>query len=307
MLNKCKDAEFGLKVGQLVQNLPFDEGKRAKYLSRNEVFADEIAEVLQGAIRREYLEKISRKDRRQLNDGLRGAKRWRNLGQEKTRADFMENDLDHVKLLLSWCREIGEKYPNLREEVTDGKEENWDNLLIMLIVHDIGEIATGDICRSHPDFHSRLGKVHKRKEAFAAWKMLGRLNDSELSARLRNLYRRFDKRDSSDKLVNLGHFLDKAQSTATLAREIIPFNAAEQNYTAERLYERETGGLEYAERLATQLKKDIARKELAELIEEKVLCHYDRLEIAVIADVQSAVRKRVRESIMGESESDFVR
>ncbi len=273
---------------------------KAKYLSRGEVFADEIAAQLSGSFKEKYLRVIDRETRKNLNEGLRSIERWANLGGELKNPVFRENNLDHVTGLLKWCREIEDRFPLLKDEVTDGSEEHWHDLLAMLIMHDIGEIATGDLCRSHPDFNQKAGRRHKRKEALSAHLMLSKINPENTAKHLQGLYRRFDLRHPEDKLVNLGHVLDKCQADATAAREIIPYNADRPwvYNSPDKCYDRECNGIGYAEKVAGRMVNIGARKDLAQLLLEKVVADYDKIKTPTIGAIQQIVRDRIRQNII---------
>ena len=273
---------------------------RAKFLARGDVFADEIGMNLRGDFRNKYFESISRDSRRGLNDGLRGVDRWVDLGGENKNPDFKENNLGHVIGLLQWCNEIEDRFPSLKNAITGGSEEKWQELLMMLIMHDIGEIAVGDLCRAHPDFSNKLGKIHKRKEFLASLSMLAKYAPPAIAAQLRSLYIRFDHRLPDDVLVNFGHTLDKCQADATAAREIIPYNCGNDGAfnNPDRAYDRECSGISYAEKAARGISDKQARVQLAEFILEKVVAEYDKINIPAIGAIQSRVRDRIRANII---------
>ena len=269
---------------------------RAKYLSHREVFVDRFALVLREPLRSEYIARINRETRRDLNEGLDGVLRWQGIEPKKLDPDFKETDLDHEVECVSWCNEVEDGYPSLKKAVSKGREEEWNNLPLIMMVHDVGEIFTDDLSVSSLLRKTAAGQKQKRKEGKIAYRLLKHVKPEDVSSRLIELYKRYDRREPSDILVNFGHFIDKAQADANAAIHLVPFNR--DKYNAESLISTECHGISYAEKAAAQIDDPKARKELAALIEDKVIRKYDAVLLPADGHIQELVRNRVRKNII---------
>ena len=260
----------------------------------NEVFdsEDPIANELIGEARRMYIRRLTLRTRKDLASGLKKTLRWQNNGFLMD-PDWQENNLDHVVELIAWANEIEANYLDLWEEVSEGLVINWRKLLAMLIQHDIGEIEVGDLSRSHPDFHLKKGRDHKRKERYAAYLMLGKNLPKRKVAEGRELYQRFDRRVPEDKLVMLGHVLDKGQAAQQIPYHVLPFNVSNPAYNvSSKLISTQSDVLDYAEKLMVGLKNDRAKDQLREFLLKKVVGHFDRLDLPGVEAWQREVREK---------------
>jgi len=253
---------------------------------------DPIAEKLEGEAVIPYLE-VKRSTRMALVNGLRGVQRW-STTPYKMDPEWSENNLEHVLGLLDWAGQMAREFPELKEEICGGNEEEWMNLLAMLIIHDIGEIAVGDICRSDPRFHKAHGRLHKRRESYAAHLMLG--NEEMLngnSAKLRGLYHRFDKRDSLDMPVMIGHMFDKGQATGNVAKHQVKFNLDNPDFNSAKSAKVNLGvSMDYMVKVMGKLSSTKRRQDLANFFSERVIRPFDELGLAEVDDLLKDTRRQ---------------
>jgi|GEM_PF-3100430 len=254
------------------------------------VFRDPIEGVLRGEAAAIYRRRLPLKTRKGLVNGLMETPRWQNNGLE-INPNWRENNLEHVVELIAWANEIEDDFPELWWEVSDGLVENWRKLLAMLIQHDIGEIIVGDLSRSHPDFHKKIGRHHKRKEAYAAYLLLGKHLPEWKVEEGRELYHRFDQRRPEDKLVMLGHVLDKGQAAQQIPYHVLPFNLENKDYDLRsRIIVAQSDVLDYAEKLMLGLQSPKAKEQLREFLVRKIVGHFDRLKVSDVEEIQREVR-----------------
>ncbi len=253
---------------------------------------DPLAEKLDGEARISYLE-IKTSTRKALVDGLSGVKRW-STTPFKMDPDWKENNLDHVLELVDWAGQLGRKSPALKAALCQGKAEHWKDLLAMLILHDIGEIAVGDICRSDPRFEQYHGRLHKRKESYAAHLMLGNGDlVGEESDLWRSLYQRFDNRDQTDRLVMLGHFLDKGQATQNVARHQILFNLDNPDYSVARATEENLAtSLGFMVEALGGLPGQKIKQELVDFAAEKIIQPFENLKLPKVEETLVEIRRQ---------------
>jgi hypothetical protein len=260
----------------------------------NDCESDPIAEVLQGEAKEKYITLVRQDIRERLVNGLRNTARWQKNGYILD-PNFQENNLDHVVGLLQWANEIESTYPDLWRELCDGDPKKWRELLQMIILHDIGETEpkVGDLSRSNPKFKTREGRLHKRKEAYAAYLMMGKYLPWPMVEENRQLYHRFDVRRPDDKLAMIGHVLDKGQATQRIPYHVIPFNLENAEYDlAEKIDSTQSDTLEYAQKLMANLTDTRARQQLQEFLTDKVIGHYDRLKVPSIDQYQRQIRAK---------------
>lgn len=267
---------------------------KAKILTANdsalraETFHDPIMAVLRDQAREIYLVDLTMEVRQGLVNGLAATIRWQN-GAQQVNPEFRENDLDHVLELLVWANEIETEYPDLYREVCDGDPSNWLNFLSMLIVHDIGEIQVGDMCLSNPELRQKSGKLHKRKEVFAARLMMRKFLDHDVAERHLSNFSRFERKAKDDKLVMLGHAMDKGQASQNVAKNVIPFNLGRQDFNvASPWYNSQATTMQYVVALMNELQTREAREQLALFFDRKVLSHFNALDIDEIYQVKLA-------------------
>jgi len=260
-----------------------------------EMFADDkIGLHLPEYARIVYEETVPIMVREEYNQGLARVMRWK--GQPKGRIvdpDFQENDLDHVTDLLDWANEIEANYPLLWRETCDGDQTKWLDLLKMLAMHDAGEVEKTvlDLDRAHPDFHTAKGRRHKKKEARVARLMLKKYLP-ESAAELITLYNRFDRRLPEDKLVMLGHVLDKGQAGQKAAMHVVPFNLGAEGYDLANHSHATAGAfLEWANHLAGHL-SEAGRKQLGAFLTEKIMNKFDMINDDRVDQFQKEIRKR---------------
>lgn len=267
------------------QDLFLDKKTKIKWI-------DPIWEALPEHSQGKYLEMISEEIRQKLVFGLAGTKRWMYKGQI-VNPEFKESNLDHVLELIAWCNEIENNYPNLWREVCGNDLEVWQILLAMIIMHDSGEIVVGDICRSDPDFDQIKGKTHKIREKEAAEKMIKMNFNPLLAALILKWYERFDLRNNKDRIVMLGHLLDKGQASQNVAIHLIPFNVGQADYDVKKHFSKsQFDTLIYAENLFKQLKTRPAKSQLAVFLNKKIIQHFEAIKNPDVLKLQHNMRRR---------------
>lgn len=218
--------------------------------------------------------------------------RWKGSnGGEIIDPDFEESDLDHVLELIDWMNIIENKYPLLWQEVCGGSREVWMDLMAMLILHDAGEIVVGDLRRTHPEFNAKFGKLHKKRESKTAVMMIRKSlpNHADL---LIGQYNRFEKRNTDDKLVMLGHVLDKAQATQNVAKHILPFCSGDDGLDlCEYSVDSQSAVLPFAEHLTEHI-SDEAGRELFNFLDKKVFKVFENLKSLDLRKSQLMLRTR---------------
>lgn len=232
---------------------------------------DPILEVLPTDAKVIYLQSISEQIRKSLLRALEGTKRWKNDDTDRViDPNFTENNLEHVLDLISWANLVACKYPNLYMELTSGDRRKWLDLLTMLIIHDLGEAVTGDICRTHSQFDGEYGYKHKHREARAAKKLLV-WGAKEQSGELLELYGRYEARKPDDILVRFGHVLDKGQASKNVAKHIVPFNppVRQGSYRLDReIIESIEAPMSYTSSVVAGLKSQNSKQEFAAFLND---------------------------------------
>jgi hypothetical protein len=276
------------------------QNRIASALSVADLFAeDRILNKLPEYAKERYEQIIPARLRLEFAKQMSKVMRWEgNSGNQIIDPEFQESDLEHVMELLDWMNEIENCYPLLWYEACGGDREVWMDLMAMLIIHDAGEITVGDIQRSDPDFNSEKGKRHKRKEAKVARLMI-RKNIPEQSELLLGYYERYDKRDSDDKLVMLGHVLDKAQAAQNVGSHVLPFNLYRENFDLGKCHQfAQVAFLEYAEQFVMHISEE-ARKELLDFLNKNVFGKFENMDRMDLKKSQAAIRERFLEVFEG--------
>lgn len=173
---------------------------------------------------RKYAPPISPDLRNQYESALANEFRWKN---GFLFSDREESDLDHVDAMLRIHDEVSYKYPLIFSEV-DGEDVSH-----MIYIHDAGEILAHDLSHSVPNYDA-IRTQWKRRER-AAFRLLTRdhIDDIELRAYVRGLYKRYEEKNPDDKQAHYVQFIDKLQALRFGAVNVFP--ARKLRMQAERL------------------------------------------------------------------------
>jgi len=270
---------------------------RPKYLSRYDIQLrqekDPILEALPSSIKPAYLD-ISQEVRQALVDGLKKTLRWQNVTwKDQPRSmnpDFRENDLEHVLGLIDWCNLIEQDYPALYAEISGDDRAVWHELLTMIVVHDTGEIGTGDVALTNQGSSEgiRKKKIEPKWAKYAISKSL----PPEQSRKIISIYDRFEVPAQNDRVALTAKFLDKAQASGHVARDIIAYNLDKADYVQFEFRNNLPHTLKFAARLLELCKSDEAARQLQSFLQEHVLSHFDALEIDDIENLRGEVREK---------------
>lgn len=173
---------------------------------------------------RNYSPPISPDLRNQYESALANEFRWKNGLQF---SDSEESDLDHVDSMFRIHDEVSYRYPLIFSEV------EGEDIFHMIYIHDAGEILAHDLSHSVPNYDA-IRTPWKRRER-AAFRLLTRdhINDIELRAYLRSLYKRYEERRPDDKQAHYVQLIDKLQATRFGAENV--FSARKLTTQAGRL------------------------------------------------------------------------
>lgn len=140
--------------------------------------------------------------RQRYENGLSGVQRWQ---RQPLPTLEPENDLQHVKRGEVIIDDMQERLPAVRKEV------DFEIVRHMFYIHDAGEIIVGDLARQDFDW-DKLKPRHKRREKAAFRLMTREIQDIELQAYARQLYKRAEDKNSNDKEAQLTDVIDKVQA-----------------------------------------------------------------------------------------------
>ncbi len=271
--------------------------RRAKYLSSHDLQlrreSDPILDVLPRSFQPEYLQ-VRREVRQGLVAGLEKTLRWQNVTWKdqprKMNPDFHENDLDHVLGLIKWCNLIEREYPALYAEITGEDRSVWHELLTMIIVHDVGEIGTGDVVLTNQGTLDgiRKKKLEPRWAKYALHKSLPR----EQAQKIIPIYNRFEVPADNDRVALIAKLMDKAQASGHVARNIIAYNLDKQDYVQFEFRNNLPITLKPGARLMELCRSEEAARQLQSFLQEHVLDHFDALEIDDIEYLRGEVRDK---------------
>lgn len=117
-----------------------------------------------------------------------------------------ESNLDHVSGMHLLAEELRSNYPVFASAF------DWIAVENMIDVHDIGEIVTGDLVISRPDY-LEVKKKHKQTERKGFFWLINRyIEDPKLREDLAKSYIRYTDLDPNDPEALLTHLLDKVQA-----------------------------------------------------------------------------------------------
>lgn len=159
--------------------------------------------------------KIPPAQRERFEAKLHEVKRWGENGNPETYGDisyipkppdFSESNLEHTISMLLMASEL-EKYKSIAKQV------QWDDVRVMSVVHDIGEIRIGDAPSYGPIRGSKRWQVRKGYEPAAVYGVLSEIADPGLCSEVTSLYDRYIDCDTFDIEAAIANFLDKAQGT----------------------------------------------------------------------------------------------
>lgn len=251
-------------------------------------YGDYISMMLPEDARLKYLA-VSATVRSALINGLQGVKRWQN-SPRVINPDFKENDLGHVLELLLWCNTIEQDYPDLYDEICEGKRENWIELLTMILVHDVGEIATGDIVvpNQDSDYGRRMKKIEPRAGRIYIYRALPQLE----AKRVVRIYDRFEEPADDDKVALLARAMDKGQASANVGKNILAYNTEDSDYAAHNFVSSQSDTFEYVERLMELLSRRDAREQLGMFFQDYVASHFDCIALDNVDVLKQMVRQK---------------
>ena len=132
---------------------------------------------------------------------LKKVPRWQNHYFDQITSTFEESDYDHVLSMLKISQEYKENNPDL--------SINFNQVELLILLHDGGEIVTGDISLHHSSLDEAEIKEIKKFESRAFPPLiLRRVGDLSVRKTLSNLYKRYESRlnnpsDSESHLVKL--------------------------------------------------------------------------------------------------------
>jgi len=137
---------------------------------------------------------------------LKKVPRWQNHCFDQVSPTFEESDYDHVLSMLKINQECQQNNPDL--------SINFNQVELIILLHDGGEIITGDIALNHASLSKEEIKEIKKLESRAFPPLiLRKVGNLPVRKTLSNLYRRYESRsenpnDSESHLVKL---IDMAQ------------------------------------------------------------------------------------------------
>lgn len=270
---------------------------RAKYLTQHDLLlrkeSDPILDVLPRSLHEDYLQ-VRKEVRQGFVKGLQSTLRWQNLvwndEPRPVNPDFRENDLDHVIGLIEWCNLIESNYPALYEEISGGNRALWHELLTMLVVHDAGEIKLGDVALTNQGTREGMRKK-KIEPRWARYSMHKNLS-LEQSTRIIPIYNRFEVPDENDKIALTAKFLDKAQASGHVARDIIAYNLDKADYVQFEFRNNLPQTLRPAAQLLDLCQSEEAAMELQAFVQEHVMDYFDALKFADIESLRGEIRDK---------------
>ena len=117
-----------------------------------------------------------------------------------------ESNLEHVESLYALVDEVRGEYPILDAGL------DWDAVDDMIYLHDAGEIISGDLVRSRPDYDEV--KYRWKRGERAAFRYLTRryIHDPTLKQQARDTYERYTAYGNDDVEALFVHLLDKVQA-----------------------------------------------------------------------------------------------
>jgi hypothetical protein len=155
-------------------------------------FVDPILLALPDYTRERYLEITTAELRRAFVEGYRATVRWKNDDSGQViDPELFETDLDHVLHIYRWTSLIEQEYPQLWSEVFRGDQEKALDFFMMMGVHDIHGIKLGDVTRASSNHKN---KKRKHRESLVGGLMIDRHLEPQVAARVKYLYREFEKK-----------------------------------------------------------------------------------------------------------------
>lgn len=174
----------------------------------------ELITHLPESLRRGY-GRIPKEDRKRFEDELHKIKRWGEGRSAEEYGDisylpkpprFSESNLQHTIGMIEMADTLSQ-YPRI------GSNVNWDDVRVMAIVHDAGEIRIGDVPPNGSVRESKRWRLRKSYEEVAVYGILAEISDPKISAYVTSLYDRYMRRDPADVEAAIANFFDKAQGT----------------------------------------------------------------------------------------------
>lgn len=116
-----------------------------------------------------------------------------------------ESNLEHVDESLVIAQEIQSSYPHLAIEI------DFETVTHMIYLHDAGEIITGDLCLSRPDY-TTIKDSHKRKEKAALRYLVSTIDNPDTKELVERLARRYHRNQQDDRESLMSRLIDKVQA-----------------------------------------------------------------------------------------------
>jgi len=120
-------------------------------------------------------------------------------------SDVEETNLNHVLESLNISNQIKNNYPNIAREIDFTTVNN------MIYLHDAGEILTGDLCLSRPDF-DEVKNGHKKREKAAMRYLIRSIDNPQTKQMVSQLARRYLQNSPTDRESLLARLVDKIQA-----------------------------------------------------------------------------------------------
>lgn len=138
----------------------------------------------------------------QYENLLAGIIRWEN---GTITSDIAESDLEHTRGIMLDLEDIQRECPNITSEI------DFKAAYPMAYIHDGGELYSGDLAHTHPNYDFLKPRIKKRERA--GFRLLTRsIEDEDTKKLARELYKRVEQKSPADKEAQLVDFVDKAQA-----------------------------------------------------------------------------------------------
>lgn len=135
--------------------------------------------------------------------GMNIVYRWKG---SLTPSIMTESNLDHMRGMLELLDEVIEKYPAITSNMDIGAVRK------MIYVHDMGELITGDLVLSRPDYE-QVKTDWKKREEKGTHRLINKYLKKypPLAGEVVHYYNRYTHYDRNDKEAIFTHLLDKVQ------------------------------------------------------------------------------------------------
>jgi hypothetical protein len=209
-----------------------------------------------------YIPPISSELRAQYEGSMAQEKRWQNGMQF---SDVEETLLDHVTDLFEIHNSVGINFPNLFGVVDKPETEH------MFYIHDGGELGGLDLAHSVPNYIEVRKQVKRRERATFRYITREHIDDIELKAYVRGIYKRYDNPDPNDVIAQYVHLIDKIQAIEFGTRNVFPARKLRKKDERRQQINHDYGlVIGFAQNLMNSIDRD-AGEELVELVDNTIL------------------------------------